>query len=116
MDKLRGAVDYDYLTLLNISVIALARSFNEAKSYALEELFQASSIITRYHDNLVEVMGAEYDKRIKVKSNILSDMFNTKMLHTGAMIGLYAPMAQETEKQLLLTLRGINSRSFDHRT
>ncbi len=93
VDKLHGAVDYDYLTFLNISTIALARSFNEAKSYALEEMLQASSIVKRYHDNVVEIMGTEYDKRIKVKSTILSDMFNTKMVHTGAMLGLYAPMA-----------------------
>ncbi|KAK3887325.1 hypothetical protein Pcinc_008589 [Petrolisthes cinctipes] len=72
---------------------------------------------------LKKIVTSVDDTKVDVKSTLFNDIFNSRMVHTNAILGLYCPTAclnhqivgkdaNKIEMELLTLVRGVNSRQL----
>ena len=124
--QLLSVRDKSHLDWLNSVAVVFARHFNVSTGYALDETFKVTTVLKSLYDSFSKLIVSTGDSKVDVKSTLFSDMFNTRMVHTGAILGLYCPTAfmnhqlagktkVETngiETELLMLVRGVNSRQL----
>ena len=124
--ELLSVRDKSHLDWLNSVAVVFARHFNVSTGYALDETFKVTTVQKSLYDSFSKLILSTGDSKLDVKSTLFSDMFNTRMVHTGAILGLYYPTAfmnhqlagkteedtNEIETELLTLVRGVNSRQL----
>nr|BDT63167.1 MAG: wsv360-like protein [Hemigrapsus takanoi nimavirus]GBG35368.1 wsv360-like protein [Hemigrapsus takanoi nimavirus] len=125
--ELLSVRDKNHLDWLTSVSVVFARHFNSSTGYALDEALKVTTVLKSLHDSFSKLFSSSVDSKINVKSTLFSDMFNTRMVHTGAILGLYYPTAfmnhqltgkteaetNEIETELLTLVRGVNSRQLN---
>ena len=125
VDLLLAVKDKNHLDWLTSAAIVFARSFNVATGYALENTLKTNTVLKSLYKAFMKLVSSTDGERVKVRSTLLSDIFNTRMVHTDSILGLFYPTAfmnhqlqgttQEREKletELLTLVRGVNSRQL----
>ncbi|KAK3865916.1 hypothetical protein Pcinc_028518 [Petrolisthes cinctipes] len=117
-DKTKSHLDW-----LNTTAAVFSRSFNVATGYALDETLKVSTVLKSLYDSFKKIVTSVDDTKVDVKSTLFSDIFNSRMVHTNAILGLYCPTAflnhqivgkdaNKIETELLTLVRGVNSRQL----
>ena len=126
LPELLSVRDKSHLDWLNSVAVVFARHFNVSTGYALDETFKVTTVLKSLYDSFSKLILSTGNNKIDVKSTLFSDMFNTRMVHTGAILGLYYPTAfmnhqlmgktevetNKIETEVLTLVRGINSRQL----
>ncbi|KAK3874397.1 hypothetical protein Pcinc_020692 [Petrolisthes cinctipes] len=115
-DKTKSHLDW-----LNTTAAVFSRSFNVATGYTHDETLKVSTVLKSLYDSFKKIVTSVDDTKVDVKSTLFSDIFNSRMVHTNAILGLYCPTAflnhqivgkdaNKIETELLTLVRGVNSR------
>ena len=124
--ELLSICDKSHLDWLNIVAVIFTRDFNVSTGYALDETFKVTTVLKSLYGSFFKLISSTGESKVDVKSTLFSDIFNTRMVHTGAILGLYCPTAfmnhqlagktkaetNEIETELLTLVRGVNSRQL----
>ena len=122
VDQLLAVTDKNHLDWMTVAAISFARSFNVTTFYALDSTLKTTASLKDMYEAFTSLLSTLQEERLKVNSTLLDSIFNTRMAHLEAVMGLVYPTAffnhemphdpvqrRNLQALSLNILRGVNS-------
>nr|BDT63580.1 MAG: wsv360-like protein [Pasiphaea japonica whispovirus] len=93
VDELLARTDKNHLEWLTLSAVSFARAFNVTTYHALDSTLKTTAALTDMYNAFKSLIETVDEERLKVKSTLLDSIFNTRMAHLEAVMGLVYPTA-----------------------